>query len=189
MLDDVSLKDALKVLHNGGTILYPTDTIWGIGCDATNAKAVEKIYRIKERLQEKSLIILVKDIEMLKLYVDHIPEVAIELMEGFSDPITVIYPKGRNLANNVLAGDGSIAIRIPHHDLCQQLLAAFGRPITSTSANLSGGGVPFSFRSIDDQIKHAVDFVLPCEQDMMSRPKPSTIINIDKQGEIHILRS
>jgi L-threonylcarbamoyladenylate synthase len=179
----------LAVLNDGGTILYPTDTIWGVGCDATNTRAVEKVYKVKERISNKSFIILVKDLEMLSNYVSSVPEIVVELLASISEPLTVIYPNGKNLPKNVVAGDGSIAIRIPDHAFCQQLLGSFGRPLISTSANLSGGNLPYSFRSIDNQIKKSVDYIVTVEQNMIARPKPSTIIRIDDDSEIHILRN
>lgn len=189
MNGDYQLDEIVSVLLRGGTILYPTDTIWGIGCDATNAKAVEKIYRIKERLIDKSFIILVKDLEMLKDYVVEVPEIAVELQESISDPLTIIYSGGKNLAKNVIASDGSVAIRIPTHDFCLKLLDRFNKPLISTSANVSGGSVPFSFRSISDQIKESVDYIAPIEQNTINRPKPSTIVKVDAKGEITVIRS
>ncbi len=183
------VKEAVHVLQNGGTILYPTDTIWGIGCDATQVKAVEKVFRIKERVQEKSLIVLVRDLDMLQHYVEHLPEIAIELLASVSDPMTIIYPGARNLPRNVTADDGSIAIRIPKHDFCQEIIGALGKPITSTSANVSGAPNPFSFSNIVDPIKEAVDHVVPVRYQAITRPKPSTIVKIDKNGEMHIIRN
>lgn len=189
MLQDFELAEVIAVLKNGGTILYPTDTIWGIGCDATNAKAVEKVYRIKERIMDKSFIILVKDIEMLGNYVKVVPDIAVELLASINDPITVIYPRGKNLPKNVLAADGSIAIRIPNHDICKQLMDALGKPLISTSANLSGDTLPYSFRSINKQIKESVDHIIPHEQNTIARPKPSTIVKIDNDKEIRVIRN
>jgi len=189
MLNELQLKEVLEVLRSGGTILYPTDTIWGIGCDATNPRAVEKVYRIKERLSEKSLIILVNDLDMLKDYVEVVPEVAMELIASMSDPLTIIYPKAKKLPKNVTATDGSIGIRIPRHDFCQQMISAFGKPVSSTSANISGAPIPFSLRGVSDEIKSAVDYVADVEHQTSTRPTPSTIIKIDSQGEIHILRN
>ncbi len=169
--------------------MYPTDTIWGIGCDATNSKAVDKVFRIKELLYQKSMIILVKDLEMMQHYVSEIPEVAMELLTGVAEPLTIIYPNAKNLPANVMAKDGSIAIRIPKHDFCQELLTAFGKPVTSTSANITGGPNPYSFRSIADQIKESVQYVVPVERESVTRHKPSTIVKIEENGELRILRS
>lgn len=189
MNKEYQLEEIIAVLSRGGNILYPTDTIWGIGCDATNAKAVEQVYRVKERIVDKSFIILVKDIDMLNDYVADIPDIALELLSSISEPITIIYPGGKNLAKNVIASDGSIAIRIPDHHFCQELLEAFNKPITSTSANLSGGSLPFSFRAIADQIKNNVDYIVQYEQNVFTRPKPSTIVKVEVNGEIRVLRN
>ncbi len=183
------IKEALDVLNNGGTILYPTDTIWGIGCDATNGKAIERVYHIKERMQEKSLIILVKDMDMLRKYVKEVPETAEELIASIKEPLTIIYPEARKLPGNLLASDGSIAIRIPSHEFCQELLEAFGKPITSTSANVSGAANPFSFSSVVQPLKDAVDHIVPVRYQTLSRPKPSTIVKINPNGEIRVIRN
>ncbi len=183
------IQEVLTVLRNGGTILYPTDTIWGIGCNATNPKAVEKVYRIKERVFKQSLIILVKDLDMLHHYVGSVPEIASELMMSVADPLTIIYPNARNLPRNVMAGDGSIAVRVPKHDFCQDLLGAFGKPVTSTSANLTGAPNPFSFGSIAEPIKNSVDYIVSTRHQSINRPKPSTIVKIDQYGEISVLRN
>ena len=183
------LDGCLDVLRRGGTILYPTDTIWGIGCDATQVRAVEKIYKIKQRLSEKSLIILLPDAESLAEYVEEVPEVALDLMESITDPLTIIYPGARKLAKNVMASDGSIAIRIPRDDFCQALLKAFGRPLTSTSANISGSQAPLSFSRINQEVKDAVDYIVPYRQRNISRARPSSMIRIGLKGEIQILRS
>ncbi|MFP4064118.1 MAG: L-threonylcarbamoyladenylate synthase [Bacteroidales bacterium] len=186
---EFDINKVVDVLKGGGTILYPTDTIWGIGCDATNSRAVEKVYRIKERLLDKSLIILVSDLNMLQKYVKEVPEIVVELISSVSEPLTVIYPEACNLPKNLMAQDGSIAIRIPNHQFCQKLLHAFGRPVTSTSANVSGAPNPHSYRVISQEIKKEVDFIVPLEQDTISRPKPSSIVRIDETGEMHILRN
>ncbi len=183
------VQEAVHVLRNGGTLLYPTDTIWGIGCDATHIKAVEKVFRIKERVREKSLIVLVRDLDMLQDYVEHLPEIAIELLVSVSDPLTIIYPGARNLPRSVTADDGSIAIRIPRHKFCQELLGVFGKPITSTSANLSGSPSPFSYSSIADPVKDAVDHIVPARYQAITRPKPSTIVKMDNKGEMYIIRN
>ncbi len=183
------INDILAVLKKGGVILYPTDTIWGIGCDATNGRAVENIYRIKKRISDKSFILLVKDLDMLKKYVVEVPDIAVELLASVSDPLTIIYPRGKNLPKNVISDDGSVAIRIPRHDFCQDLLGAFDKPITSTSANISGGVMPYSYRSVVQHIKDSVDYIVKLEQDTISRPKPSTIVEIDLGGDIRILRN
>jgi L-threonylcarbamoyladenylate synthase len=189
MSTQYDVKETVKVLQAGGTILYPTDTIWGIGCDATNARAVKKVYAIKKRLSGKSLIVLVPDIDVLKHYVESVPELAFEMMESISDPLTIIYPGARNLAPNVAAEDGSVGIRIPRDAYCLELLRAFGKPITSTSANLSGSPSPVSFSKISSSIIEAVDHVVPCEETGIRMPRPSTLIRIDPDGNIQIIRN
>ncbi len=169
--------------------MYPTDTIWGIGCDASNQKAVGKVYLIKERVSEKSMILLASDIDMLGRYVKKVPDIAVELMASVTDPLTIIYPDARNLPKNVLASDGSVAIRIPRHDFCLQLLHLFGKPITSTSANISGSPNPFSFSGILEEIKGAVDYVVPQVHQSLNRTKPSTIVKVSEAGEMQIIRN
>ncbi len=183
------IENMLTVLRAGGSILYPTDTIWGIGCDATNAKAVEKIYRIKVREYSKSLIILVQDMEMLSRYVTKVPDVALDLIERITEPLTIIYPNARNLAKNALADDGSVGIRIPGNAYCQALLKAFGGPIVSTSANISGDPNPLTFSQISPKIKDMVDLVVSPEYSEISGAKPSSIIRITLEGDIQIIRS
>lgn len=183
------MQEVVQVLNNGGIILYPTDTIWGIGCDATNARAVEKIYRIKVRDRSKSLIVLVENMDVLSEYVQEVPDVAHELIERIHEPLTIIYPQARNIARNAVAEDGSIAIRIPKNDFCQSLLKAFGKPITSTSANISGDPSPLTFGKISQKIKDTVDLVVQPRQQHVSMSKPSSIIKINAGGDIQIIRS
>lgn len=183
------IKKVVEVLQLGGTILYPTDTIWGIGCDATNQRANEKIYKLKGRMSRKSLIILVDSVESLCKYVGEVPDMAIDLLESVSDPITIIYSGARNLPKNVMADDQTIAIRIPRDEFCQALLKAFGKPITSTSANVSGQPSPLSFSKIPEEIINGVDYVVGINQHRINRSKPSTIVRINELGEIQILRN
>lgn len=184
-----NLQEALQVLKKGGTILYPTDTIWGIGCDATNEQAVKKVFHIKERVQKKSLIILVDSLETLGKYVVSVPPVTLDLMQSIHDPLTIIYPRAKNLAPNVIAEDQSIAIRIPKDDFCQALLKAFGKPITSTSANLSGMPNPLFFSQISPEIINAVDYVVKDSRTSISHPRASSIIRIHDNGDIQIIRN
>ncbi|MEE4176598.1 MAG: L-threonylcarbamoyladenylate synthase [Bacteroides sp.] len=183
------IKKIVEVLNLGGTILYPTDTIWGIGCDATNAKAAEKVYKLKGRGKERSLIVLVESVEMLREYVGDLPELAIDLIASITEPLTIIYSNARNLAKNVMAADHTIAVRIPRDAFCQDLLHAFGKPITSTSANRSGDPNPLSFSKIEKEILEGVDYVVKTNQNRVNRPKPSTMVRINKDGEIQILRN
>ena len=143
MLKD-EVNKAFEVLKNGGLILYPTDTIWGIGCDATNAEAVDKVYKLKGRAEDKSLIVLLDNDNKLQSYIKEVPELAYDLIEYAENPLTIIYSGAKNLAPNAIAKDGSIGIRIVKHDFCQQLLQRFRKPLISTSANTSGN--PFAFR-------------------------------------------
>ncbi len=189
LVSDFDFSEVLRVLKKGGTILYPTDTIWGIGCDATNNRAVAKVFKIKGRDADKSLIILVENFEMLEKYVAEVPEVAYDLVKNINEPLTIIYENAKNLAKNVPASDCSIAIRIPKDDFCLALLHKFGKPITSTSANVSGAPSPLYFSKIDEQVKNAVDYIVPLNQHVIERPKASTIIRITENKEIKILRS
>jgi len=143
---ELEIEQCLKVLRNGGTILYPTDTIWGIGCDATNSKAVNKIYRLKKRVESKSLIILLDTPEKIKNYVTQVPEIALDLLENIDRPLTIIYPGAKNLAKNVIAEDNSIAIRIVKNEFCRKLIHEFDKPIVSSSANISGEPSPLVFK-------------------------------------------
>lgn len=186
---DEEIKKAVEVLKLGGTILYPTDTIWGIGADATNARAVEKVNKIKKRSESKPQILLVPDIETLKYYVEEVPEICIDLIKSVTDPLTIIYPNARNLPKNVIASNGSIGIRIPINGFCLRLLTAFGKPITSSSANFSGGRPALSFSKIDTEIKNGVDYVVDFSQKIINRPKPSTIVRLTYDNELQILRN
>lgn len=182
------IKKALEVLKNGGVILYPTDTIWGIGCDATNSKAVERIYRIKKREDSKSMLVLMENPALLERYVDDVPEIAWDLIEITVTPLTVIYPKAKNLAPNLVAGDGSIGIRVTKEEFTAQLLQRFRRPMVSTSANISGEKSPAFFDEISEEIKNQVDYIVEYRQDDTTPAKPSGIIKLGPGGRIDILR-
>lgn len=183
------LDKAVEVLQSGGTILYPTDTIWGLGCDATNAKAVSKLYKIKFRKESKTLIILAENVEMIKKYVQKVPEIAIEMIQTYKGSLTIIYKNARNLPKNLIPDDGTIAIRIPSNNFCLELLHKFGKPITSTSANFSGEPSPIAFSKISKEIKEAVDYICTTNQGVFNSSKPSAIIKVQDDGQIHILRS
>jgi L-threonylcarbamoyladenylate synthase len=185
---DKEIKKCTKVLQRGGTILYPTDTIWGIGCDATNAGAVQKIYRLKQRFEHKSLIILIDEAEKLRNYISSIPEIAWDLLQNVDTPLTIIYPAAKNLAENVIADDGTVAIRIVKHEFCCRLIQSFGKPIVSTSANISGENPPIAFRSIDPKIIGGVDYVVSESLDEIHELKPSRIIKLELNGEFRIIR-
>lgn len=182
------IKKSIEILTSGGTILYPTDTIWGIGCDATNEEAVTRIYHLKRRVESKSMIILLDSVEKLIDYVETVPELAWDLLKNVDTPLTIIYPKAKNLASNVVADDGSIAIRIVRHPFCSELIATFGKPIVSTSANISGSAPPRVFREISQAIIQYVDHVVRLQQDDVQYVKPSRIIKLNTNGEFRIIR-
>ena len=182
------IAQSIVVLKNGGTILYPTDTIWGIGCDATNPKAVEKVYALKQRAESKSLIILVDSFDKIASYVEKVPDVASDLVSSMETPLTIIYSAAINLAPNVIASDGTIAIRVVNEEFCRQLIARFGKPIVSSSANIAGDSAPLIFSSIGDEIVNNVDYVVNLKHDIFNQSKPSTIIRLLENGEFNIVR-
>ncbi len=182
------IKNALAVLHKGGTILYPTDTVWGIGCDARNKEAVNKIFKLKQRAEYKSMVVLVCDEKMVNRYVKEVPAVAWDLIESAEEPLTIIYPDGRMLAENIIAADGSVGIRIVKDEFCKKLIHKFGKPIVSTSANVSGEKSPNSFNDIKLDIMNKVDYIVSLRQKEINNTKPSTIIKIAMNGEIKIIR-
>lgn len=172
----------------GGIILYPTDTIWGIGCDATNPEAVAKIYKIKQREDSKSMLVLIDKVGRIPSYVAEMPDLAWDLVEFAEKPLTIIYPNAKNLAKNLIASDGSVGIRVANHDFCSKLIGRFGKPIVSTSANISGKPFPKSFYDIDQEIKDKVDYIVSEEFDNPVSDKPSGIIMLGVNGEIKIIR-
>lgn len=182
------IDEAIKILKEGGVILYPTDTIWGLGCDATNEAAVEKIFRIKQRSDSKSLITLVADLDMVGRYVKEIPEIAISLVEVNDKPMTIIYPGAMGLAKNVVADDGTAGIRIPDHEFCHQLIYKFRKAIVSTSANISGTSAPATFAEIPQEIKDAVDLVIDPKFEGSCTRSASQIIKVGLGSEIEIIR-
>ena len=184
--DDVN--QALETLKNGGLILYPTDTIWGIGCDATNPEAIEKVFALKGRDKSKSMLILLHNDNQLASYVREIPDVAYELIEATDRPMTVIYSGAKNLAENAIAEDGSIGIRVVDHPFCQQLLQRFRKPIISTSANISGEASASNFEEISEKIKNGVDYVVKFGQQDLSKGKPSIIMKLDPSGKFEFIR-
>jgi L-threonylcarbamoyladenylate synthase len=182
------INKALKTLKEGGLILYPTDTVWGIGCDATNSKAVEQVFKLKQRHDSKALICLVADDRMLKKYVKKIPEVAFDILDVSEDPITIIYDDAQNLAKNLIAEDNTIAIRIPNDDFCFQLLRRFNGAIVSTSANISGMPTPKSFKEISQEVLKGVDYVVNLHHEKISN-KPSSIIKLTNDGQVKVIRA
>lgn len=181
------IEKALKVLKSGGIILYPTDTVWGIGCDATNEQAVSKIFKIKNRADSKSMICLVNSLQILKTYIDDIPPVALDLIEFSTRPTTIIYDNPKRIAKNLIAEDNSIGIRIVNDEFCNKLIQKFDRPLVSTSANISGSPTPRSFKDIQDEIKDKVDYIVQWNQNKIS-DKPSVIIKLKNDGEVKIIR-
>ena len=190
-MNDEKLKEevrkACEVLKNGGIILYPTDTIWGIGCDATNELAVKRIYELKHREDNKAMLVLLDDVGKLASYVE-VPDVAYELLEVNDKPMTIIYPNAKNLAKNLIAQDQTIGIRITSEAFTKALLYRFRKPIVSTSANISGEPSPKCFAEISDAVKSVVDYVVDFRQEETSNPAPSSIIKLGVGGEIQIIR-
>ena len=195
-----AIQKALEVLRSGGVILYPTDTVWGIGCDATDPEAVAKIYAIKNREDSKSLVLLASDMDMICRYVREVPEMAVQLVEVNDKPMTIIYPgaiagdKGnmkahrRALAFNTVAEDGTVGIRIPMMDFCQQLVAKLGRPLVSTSANISGEPTPKKFAEISEPIRSAVDHIVDPSLERGATGQSSSIIKVGLDYSIEIIR-
>jgi L-threonylcarbamoyladenylate synthase len=179
---------AAEIVKNGGLILYPTDTIWGIGCDATNYDAVERIFQIKKRDSNKSMIVLMKDYNELKDYLKILPQIDFEQFKNEIRPLTVIYQHAINLAENVIAKDGSIAIRIPKDDFCNELIKSIGVPLVSTSANFSGEPSAENFKNISEELKYQVDYIVNYAQDLVKDAKPSRIIKIMDDGKIIVIR-
>ncbi len=204
-VNDGAVAKALEVLRTGGVILYPTDTIWGIGCDATNPKAVARVYEMKKRADSKALVLLASDLDMICRYVREIPDMAIQLVEVNDSPMTIIYPEAiagkapaegeeavpdrHFLAWNVVAEDGSVAMRIPDMDFCKVLIHKLGRPIVSTSANISGEPSPKKFADIPEPIRSAVDHIVDPAEEKNSTGKASQIIKVGIDGQICIIRS
>jgi len=182
------IQKCIEVLAAGGTILYPTDTVWGIGCDATQSHATKKVYQMKQREDAKAMLVLVNSADMLSRYVEDIPDIADEIMEINDDPLTIIYPAGRNLAANLLSPDGSIGIRITSDPFCHDLIHRFRKPLVSTSANIAGQPAPAIFSEIAAEIKAMVDYTVAWRQDDHTKRKPSGILKVELNGEIEVIR-
>ena len=182
------IQNCLNTLREGGIILYPTDTVWGIGCDASNPQAIQKIYDLKGRTSSKALITLVGSEVMLERTVINMPEIAWDLIESANRPLTLIYDEVKGIAPNAIAEDGSCGIRLAKDTFCQQLIQRLGKPIISTSANVSGEETPKDFRSISDTILKGVDFVVNYRQNEVTSQKSSNIIKLKNNGEIKIIR-
>lgn len=182
------IKKAIEVLREGGIILYPTDTIWGIGCDATNEEAVEKLYAIKHRDKSKSMLILLDNPGKLQAYIQDVPDIAWDLFDLTDKPLTIIFENAKNLASNLINSDGTIGIRITNEDFSRNLCMRFRKPIVSTSANIAGQDAPQNFNDIDPEIIDMVDYVVEYRQDEMYKQTPSSIIKLGSSGEIDIIR-
>ncbi len=182
------IKNALAVLRAGGVILYPTDTIWGIGCDATNEEAVRRVYEIKRRADSKAMLVLIDSEAKLQGCVREIPDVAFDLIDLSEKPLTIIYSDAKNLAQNLIADDGSVGIRVTKEAFSKRLCEQFHKPIVSTSANVSGEPSPKNFAEISDEIKQAVDYIVRFRQDEIAKNVPSSIIKLGAHGEVKIIR-
>ena len=183
------IKKACKGMYEGGVILYPTDTVWGIGCDATNEEAVRKVYEIKRREDTKAMLVLVDSPVKVDFYVQDVPDVAWDLIELTDKPLTIIYDGARNLASNLISADGSIGIRVKGENFSHRLFQQFRKAIVSTSDNISGEPGASCFNEISEEIKSSVDYIVGYRQDDLSRPKPSSIIKLGKGGVINVIRA
>jgi L-threonylcarbamoyladenylate synthase len=187
MLRDEVAK-AFKILREGGIILYPTDTIWGIGCDATNTEAVQKIYRLKQRDEAKSMIILLDTENKLESYVRDVNPLAYDLIEYAENPLTLVMPGAKNVSPALIAADGSIGIRVTANEFCKQLIQRLRKPLVSTSANISGKPSPQYFSQIDQEVIDGVDYVVDIDQHSKEIKNPSTIMKLSPDGQFEFLR-
>ena len=186
MQDDI--QKAIEVLKKGGLILYPTDTIWGIGCDATNEEAVKRVYELKQRVDSKSMLVLVDTPAVLQAYVQQVPDIAWDLIELTDKPLTIIYDGAKNLAPNLVAPDGSIGIRVTDELFSKALCRQFRKPIVSTSANLSGEPSPSRFSKIQLAVKEGVDYIVAYRQNDRAEATPSGIVKLARDGSIQVIR-
>ncbi len=188
MIFEEDIENALITLRGGGIILYPTDTIWGLGCDATNREAIEKIFKIKSRDESKGLLILVNGENMVERYVKEVPEIVYDLVSVSDTPLTIIYPSGKNLSGGVCSPDGSVGIRICNDMFCKELISRLRKPIVSTSANHSGKPSPGNYSEIEKSVIDKVDYVVKYRQDDRQKSTASPVIRVDTDGTIKILR-
>ena len=186
MIEDI--KKACEVLSAGGIILYPTDTIWGIGCDATNEKAVQRVYELKRRSDNKAMLVLLDSDAKLDRYVSDVPDIAWDLIRLADKPLTIIYSNAKNLAPNLLAEDGSVGIRVTNEEFSQKLCERFRRPLVSTSANVSGEPSPANFEEISETIKKGVDYIVGYRQEDKTPAEPSHIIKLGAGGLVRVIR-
>ena len=185
---DEEIKNACSILYKGGLILYPTDTIWGIGCDATNEDAVRRVFELKQRADSKALIVLMDSPAKLGFYMEEVPEISWDLIELSEKPLTIIYPKARNLASNLLAEDGSVGVRITREDFSRHLCERFHKAIVSTSANISGQSSPRFFDEISPEIINGVDYVVNYRRNDTTPTQPSSIIKLGVGGQVQVIR-
>ncbi|MCL2681959.1 MAG: L-threonylcarbamoyladenylate synthase [Bacteroidales bacterium] len=185
---NTDIQNCVKILKNDGTILYPTDTIWGMGCDVKSEKAIQKILDIKRIANARSMIALIDHVERLADCVEHIPPVVYDLLEAADKPLTIVYPKAKGALKNIAAEDGSVGIRIAKHPFCQKLICELDSPIVSTSANHTGDPSPVGFQSLNPEIIKQVDFVVDAKYDIFAEIKASRIIKIDESGMFQVLR-
>ncbi len=186
MTEDI--RKACEVMQAGGLILYPTDTIWGIGCDATNEEAVRRVYELKKRADNKAMLLLMDNPVKLNMYVSDVPDIAWDLIELAEEPLTIIYSHAKNLATNLLGEDGSVGIRFTKEEFSRRLCERFRRPVVSTSANVSGEPSPANFGEISDTIKQGVNYIVGYRQDDTAKATPSHILKLDVGGIVQVIR-
>jgi len=179
---------SVELLKKGKIILYPTDTIWGIGCDATNSKAIQRIYKLKGRNENKGMIVLIDNVDKLKTYLEKVPPIAYDLISHSKLPLTIVYPGAKNLSKNIIAEDGTIAIRVVHGKYSGETIRQFGKPIVSTSANFSDLPTAKTFGQIEEGIKNGVDYVVSAFRNTVHSAKASTIIRVEDDGSFSIIR-
>ena len=187
MLRDEVAK-AFSIIKDGGIILYPTDTIWGIGCDATNTDAVKKIFQLKQRDEAKSMIILLDSDAKLPSFVKEVPDIAYDLIQYAENPLTLVMPGARNISPALIAADGSVGIRVTNNQFCQQLIQRMRKPLVSTSANISGNASPQYFSQIDEAVINGVDYVVDLDQHSKEIKNPSTIMRLEPDGRFEFIR-
>lgn len=182
------LEEVVELLRKGGIILYPTDTVWGIGCDSTNDEAIAKIYALKEREEEKSMLVIMDSLDRVSLFFDNPPTVAWELLEMSDKPLTLILDKPKGVSTKLISSDGSLAMRIADHDFCKAVIRKLGKPLVSTSANISGEPSPLKFSQISEKIKSGVDMVIDTKYEGTQSRKPSSIIKLTEDLRVTIIR-
>ncbi len=181
------INNCIETLSQGGLILYPTDTVWGLGCDATNAEAIKKVFRLKQREDTKALICLVASDAMLEKYVEQVPDVAYDILDLATKPTTIVYDNPKGIAKNAIAPDNTLAIRVASDKFCQYMVNKFKKPIISTSANIAGQPTPTSFNKISDHISKGVDYIVNLHRDKKNGP-PSSIIKLGNDGTVKVIR-